>query len=317
MSTESLVSPPRIHASPAATLAHDSLALTGRARLIAASVGMGLLVTLLWSFEFVDSTIGDNVANSLLGHDAKGEPIAGTGAAVAFAFVSGLAGTFTACNVAAFSAIAPLSCQRRTLGDVLRPLAWLALGACAVAGGYGAIGAMIGSDLPQLSTAMVGDVPVRLIQSFVLFGVIGLVLVAMGLATLNVIPDPLRGLYARRPRAQVVIMGALIGAFLVGRPFPLFHKMFEYAASTNNPVLGAGTFVLQSVGNIIVMSALFLLLAYGARGAFPRWLAARPGRLARFTGGALLVAGTFTFAYWVLRVPAGFGIGWWPSMPWS
>jgi hypothetical protein len=317
MSTEPLVTTPPIGVSPAATLAHDSLAVRGRTRVIAVSIGLGLLVTLLWSFEFVDSTIGDNVANSLLGHDAKGEPITGTGAAVAFAFISGLAGTFTACNVAAFSAIAPLSCQRRALGDVLRPLAWLALGACGVAGVYGAIGAMIGSDLPQLSSETVGDVPVRLIQSFVLFGAIGIVLLAMGLATLNVIPDPLRELYARRPRAQVVIMGALIGAFLVGRPFPLFHKMFEYAASTNNPLLGAGTFVLQSVGNIAVMGGLFLVLAYGAHGAFPRWLTARPGRLTSFTGGALLVAGTFTFAYWVLRVPAGFGIGWWPSMPWS
>jgi hypothetical protein len=37
----------------------------------------------------------------------------------------------------------------------------------------------------------------------------------------------------------------------------------------------------------------------------------------RFIAAALLIAGTFTFTYWVLRAPAAFGIGWWPSMPWS
>jgi hypothetical protein len=284
---------------------------------VGVSVGIGLLAALLWSFTLVDSTIGDNVANTLLGHDAKEEAIAGTGAAIAFAFVSGLAGTFTACNIAAFSAIAPLSCQRRAIGDVLRPLGWLALSACAVAGAYGAIGAAIGTGMPQLSEAMAGDMPARLIQSIVIFGVIGLVLFAMGLATLGVVPNPLAGLYARHARAQVMVMGALIGAFLIGRPFPLFHKMFEYAAERHNPLLGAATFVLQSLGNILVMGALFVLLAYARGGAFPRWLGARPGRLARFTAGSLLAAGTFTFAYWVLRVPANFGIGWWPSMPWS
>ncbi|HWM09263.1 MAG TPA: hypothetical protein VNO82_07955 [Solirubrobacteraceae bacterium] len=317
MSADSLTSAPRLSTGPAAALAVDSAALTGRARLILASCGLGLLVTLLWSFEFVDSTIGDNVANTLLGRDAKADAIGGTGAAIAFAFVSGLAGTFTACNVAAFSAIAPLSCQRRALGDVLRPLGWLTLSACVVAGVYGGIAAAIGTGVPQLSQDMVGEMPVRLIQSSVIFGVIGLVLILMGLSSLRVIRDPLSAFYARRPRAQVVIMGALIGAFLVGRPFPLFHKMFEYAAERQSPLLGAGTFVLQSLGNLVVMGGLFLVLAYAGNGAFPRWLGARPGRLTRFTAGALLAAGMFTFAYWVFRVPSHFGVGWWPSMPWS
>lgn len=289
----------------------------GKARLIALSVGLGLLATVVWSFEFVDSTIGDNVANNVLGYDAKGEAISGSGMGIVFAFVSGLAGTFTACNVAGFSAIAPLSCQRRSMGAALAPLGWLAVGACAVSGTYGAVGALVGTGMPQLSDAMAGDMPVRLIQSFVVFGVIGAVLIWMGLATLGAIPDPLRALYARRPRAQVLIMGGLIGGFLIGRPFPLFHKMFEYAASTHNPLFGAGAFVLQTLGNIVVMAALFLVLAYAGNSAFPRWLEARPGRITRFTAGALLIAGTFTFTYWVLRVPSKFGIGWWPSMPWS
>jgi hypothetical protein len=299
------------------TLAADAPAAARRGRLIAGSFAAGVLITLLWSFEFVDSTIGDNVANNVLGYDAKARALDGTAMAVVFAFASGLAGTFTACNVAAFSALAPLSCQRRMVGDALRPLAWLAAGACAVAGMYGAIGALVGRDLPQLSEEMAGDVPVRLIQSFVVFGVIGLLLVWMGLAALGVVRDPLRGLYERHPRARVVVLGALIGGLLIGRPFPLFHKLFEYAASTHNPLFGAAAFVLQSLGNIALMGALFLFLSFAFDGAFPRWLSARPGRLTRFTAGALLVAGTFTFTYWVIRVPAAFGIGWWPTMPWN
>lgn len=180
-----------------------------------------------------------------------------------------------------------------------------------------AIGALIGTSIPQLSDAVAGDVPVRLIQSSVVFGIIGLVLLWMGLTTLKVVPDPLRGLYERHPRAQVVIIGALIGAFLIGRPFPLFHKMFEYAASTHDPLFGAAAFVLQTLGNILILATLFVILSYAGRGAFPRWLQSKPGRITRFTASALLIAGAFTFTYWVLRVPAHFGIGWWPTMPWS
>jgi hypothetical protein len=304
--------------TPARTaLPDDAAVVTHRGRLIAGSVLAGLLVTLVWSFEFVDSTIGDNVANNVLGYDAKARPLDETGMAIVFAFVSGLAGTFTACNVAAFGALAPLSCERLRVGDALPPLAWLAAGACAVAGTYGAIGALVGSDLPQLSQAMAGEVPVRLVQSFVVFGLIGLLLMAMGLAALGVVRDPLRGVYQRDPRVQPVVMGALIGAFLIGRPFPLFHKLFEYAASTHNALVGSAAFVLQSLGNIALIGALFLVLNSAFGGAFPRWLGACPGRVTRFTAGALLTAGTFTFAYWVIRVPAAFGIGWWPSLPWN
>src|SRR5215213_802022 len=67
---------------------------------VVASVAAGILLAVLWSYEFVDSVIGDNVASTLLGHEAKSTPILGTGAGLVFAFVSGFAGTFTACNIA-------------------------------------------------------------------------------------------------------------------------------------------------------------------------------------------------------------------------
>ena len=116
---------------------------------------------------------------------------------------------------------------------------------------------------------------------------------------------------------RLVLVGGLIGAFLIGRPFPLFVKIFEYAAATHNPVLGAFVFVLQSLGNIALLAVVFLLVAMVGRGRLLRWLAARPDRVARFNAVALLAAGTFLIAYWCVRLPAVFGIGWWPRVPWS
>lgn len=278
---------------------------------------VGLLITIGWSYSFVDGVIGDSVANSLLGTDAKETAITGSSMAAFFAFVSGLAGTFTACNIACFSAVAPMMGDKSRGGRflaTLKPMGWLALGACVVAGTYGAIAALIGPGIPQLSEAVVGNgFPVRLIQSSLVFGALGLVFVYLGLAAVNVVPDPLRRVSQRYPNARLLFLGGLIGAFLIGRPFALFHKMFEYAATTNNAFIGASTFVLQTLGNILIMGLLFMLLTYGTRGRFQNWLQATPGRLQRFTASAMVIAGTFTFVYWMVRVPALFGYGWWPN----
>ncbi|WP_203994992.1 hypothetical protein [Sphaerisporangium rufum] len=292
-----------------------------RARLILLSVLAGAAIAALWSFHFVDSVIGDNVANTLLGHDAKGTAITGVVAGAVFAFVSGLAGTFTACNVAAFGALVPLvhhgDSWRDRLRATLRPLGHLAIGMIAVSGVYGAAGALLGERLPQLSTATVGDgLPVRLIQSSVVFGIIGLVFIWLGLAALRLLPDPLARLERRHPHVRLVVLGALVGGFLIGRPYPLFHKLFAYAAEVHNPLYGAAVFILQSLGNILVMAVLFTVMTLAARDRFARWQSARPGRLAAVTAVAFLVAGTFTFLYWDVRLPAMFGYGWYPTAGW-
>ncbi|GII88307.1 hypothetical protein Ssi03_62970 [Sphaerisporangium siamense] len=301
----------------------DSTAVVprGRARLVLLSVLAGAVLASLWSFHFVDSVIGDNVANTLLGHDAKGTAITGVAAGAVFAFVSGLAGTFTACNVAAFGAVVPLvregATWRDRLRETLRPLGRLALGMIVVSGVYGAVGALLGERLPQLSQATVGDgLPVRLLQASVVFGIIGLAFIWLGLASLKIVPDPLAGLERRFPNVRLVVLGALVGGFLIGRPFPLFHKLFVYAAETHNPLYGAAVFVLQSLGNIVVMAVLFAVLMLAARGRFARWLAARPARLATVAAVAFLVAGAFTVIYWDIRLPSMFGYGWYPVAGW-
>src|SRR5205807_1417838 len=275
--------------------------------LLIGSVALGLGLAIVWSPSFVDQTIGENGATTILGYSVTTTPITGVLMAIGFAFVSGLTGTFTACNVAGLSAIAPLSAGRRpSLPSALRSLGWLALGTSVVAGLYGAIAALIGPTIPQLSQAMVGRFPIRLIQSMVVFGILGLVLLLMGLAALGKLGMRVRDPRGRYESVRLVLIGGLIGAFLIGRPFPLFVKIFEYAAATHNPALGAFVFALQSLGNIALLAVVFLLVAMVGRGRLLRWLAARPDRVARFNAVALLAAGTFLIAYWCVRLPAVF-----------
>jgi hypothetical protein len=285
--------------------------------LVAISLLIGLAIAILWSASLVDDQIGVNSANQILGHNALTTGITGTATGILFAFTAGLAGTFTACNVAAFSAVAPLIEDAPTAATrmklALRPLMWLTVGLIVVAGTYGGIGATLGNSIPQLSTAMVGKMPERIIQSMVVFTVIGLIFIYLGLAAAKVVPDPLRRITARFSYTPQVVMGALIGGFLIGRPYPLFYKMFQYAASTHNGFYGALSFVLVALGNILIMAILFLALSASR---FQLWLRADPVRIAKFTAAALLIGGSFTFFYWGVRLPAGFGYGWFPHMPW-
>ncbi|MFD2765109.1 hypothetical protein [Micromonospora eburnea] len=287
-----------------------------RLRIALLSAAAGILLAVLWSFELVDKTIGDNVANTVLGHDAKATAITGTAAGLLFAFVSGFAGTFTACNIAMAASVGPMSqvsdTDKPPLRALLRPVGWLALGMIAVSASYGVVGVLLGDRLPQLSTDVVDGVPVRLIQSSVVFGVIGLALTYLGLAALGLLPD----VFAHRPVGRVVTIGALVGGFLIGRPYPLFNKLFHWAADTGNPAYGALAFTLQSLGNILLVTLIFAVIVLVTRGRFIRWMA-DPRRATVVTGALLVALGIFTVVYWDLRVPARFGIGWFPSMPYN
>ncbi|ROP41691.1 hypothetical protein EDD40_7127 [Saccharothrix texasensis] len=284
----------------------------------------GFLLTVVWSAQFVDSTIGDSVANTLLGHDAKETPIQGIAAGIAFAFVSGIAGTFTACNIAAFGAVAPMlgasGSRWSKLAATLKPVGWLAVGMIPVSALYGVLVGIVGTRMPQFATAanQPGTLSSRSIQSLIVFGVIGLVMVYLGLAALGYVRDPFRKIAKRFPNAPMVFMGVLIAGFLIGRPFGLFRQMFRDAAESHNPLYGAAAFTLQSVGNIVIMALLFLALAYFTGGRLQRWLSAKPSRIAAVTAAALIIAGVFTFMYWDIRMLARREIiPWYPTAPWA
>ncbi|MFG3442767.1 hypothetical protein ACGF0J_36465 [Nonomuraea sp. NPDC047897] len=284
---------------------------------------IGFLLTVVWSAEFVDSVIGENVAGALLGHEAKDTVIGGVLPGMAYAFATGLGGTFTACNIAALGALCPVVGQPRSLatrvGAVFKPLGWLTVGMLAVSGLYGAVVGFVGTAMPQFSTApsAPGELSARSVQSMVAFGLIGLTFVWLGLASLGVVRDPLAPLTRRFPNAPLVVMGALIGGFLIGRPYGLFRQLFRDAAESHNPIYGALAFMLQSVGNIVILAVLFVLLAVVMGTRVQRWLTARPGRLALITGSAFIVVGVFTFLYWDVRLLARREIiPWYPIIPW-
>lgn len=287
-------------------------------RVLALSALGGFALTVIWSAPFVDRVIGDGVTGAVLGHDPHTE-IAGPLAGVLFAFASGLGGTFTACNIAALGAVAPLLGQRQGLRGrlmlALPPLAWLVAGMAVVSAGYGVIVSLFGTRMPQYSTVtMTGGLSPRLVQSMVVFGIIGVILIYLGLAGLGLVKDLLEPASRRFPHARPAFMGLLIGAFLIGRPFGLYRQLFRDVADSGNPVYGAAAFVLQSLGNIVVLSVIFLLLTAVLGGGVQRWLAAKPGRAALVTASAFLVAGVFTFLYWDVRLLARTGVIWYPTL---
>ncbi len=313
--TDTLVSPSEGRAEPEGK--------PWRLVLISALVGVALAV--IWSPRLVDKVIAGGIANPVFGGDISEVAITGAGMAAAFAFVTGAAGMFTACNVAVFSALAPMTSPhggaRGLAVTMLKAVGLLLVGAVAVSAIYGVIVVLVGENLLQISEDRIGDpmtgTPLRIVQSAIVFGVLGAIMVWRGLAYVRIARNPLEGLFQRRPGSELVFFGCLIGAFLIGRPFGPFRNLLEYAVSTNNPLLGAATLALQSVGNIVGVALIFVLIMVVTRGRFQRWLAAEPGRAARFSAGAMIVAGVFFLVYWTVRLPARLGVMWWPVMPYN
>jgi hypothetical protein len=292
-----------------------------RTLIIVLSVIGGLFVAYAWSATLVDEQIGFNSANAMLGHTANGAPIGSIASGILFALVTGLAGSFTACNIAVFGAVGPLigqsATRRRKLLNTLKPIGWMAVGMIPVSAIYGALVGIIGTRMPQFSSTPTSGLSPRAIQSMIAFGIVGMVMIVCGLAALGVIPDPLRAISSRVANAPLILMGALVGMFLIGRPYPLFHTLFRSAATRHNPLYGAAAFSLQSIGNIVVMSVLFVLLSYVLGSRVQGWLTAKPSRAAVLTCAAFVIAGVFTVAYWDLRALHGVGDLWFPTAPWN
>lgn len=288
-----------------------------RTWIVTGAVAAGVALAVVWSFHLVDGVIGDNVANALLGYDARETALVGVGTGLVFAFVTGLAGTFTACNIAVFGMLPKIAESARsgrsaTLA-ILGPICWLGVGMVVVSALYGSLGVVFADQLPQLSGQEIAGLPGRIFQASLVFGLIGLAFVYLGLAALGMVRDP----FTHAPRARLLTMGALIGLFLVGRPFPLFRTLFEYAAEQGNPLYGAVAFILQSVGNVLLVVIFAVLIMAVTRGGAARWLVNHPTRAAGIAGFALLSLGVFMLVYWDIRVPAMFGYGWFPTMPWN
>jgi hypothetical protein len=307
--------------APAATAHPTSLFANGhypRRRVAIALIGVagGLLLAYLWTPALVDEQIGFNTANTLLDRNAETTPVGGVLSGILFAFVTGMAGSFTACNIACFGAVGPLlseGSRSARIRGALRPLGWISAGMLPVSAVYGALVGIMGTHLPQFSNTQSAGLTPRAVQSMVAFGIVGLLMVVLGLAAAGVVPDPMARVARRFPNAPLVLLGALIGGFLIGRPYPLFHELFQSAAKSHDPLYGAAAFALQSLGNIVVMSLLFLLLTFATGRRVRAWLAAAPTRVSTLTAISFLVAGVFSFAYWDLRTLSQVGDFWFPT----
>ncbi|MGH9246599.1 MAG: hypothetical protein ACRD29_20270 [Acidimicrobiales bacterium] len=291
-------------------------------RLIVVSVVVGAALAILWFSDFVDDTIGGGITSNVLGKDGESFAITNGLMGAGFAFVTGVAGTFTACNIAVFGALAPMIGQKRSVGShlalVLKPVAWMMGAAMTVAGVYGAIGVYIDGIVPTLSETNYGDdLSGRRLQAAVVFSTIGVILVWRALAAIGVVRHPLARMAERHPRTDMVLMGALVGAFVIGRPWGTFRNMYEYAGSTDNPIIGFSTFALQALGNVFIVALVFVIVMLLSRGRLERFMTAKPTRLASLTASSLLVAGTFFILYWGVKSGARAGGFWWPTLPWQ
>ncbi len=279
---------------------------------------VGLLIAIFWVPAIADDTIGVNLASSILGTNAALVRLTGGWFSLAFAIAVGLGNTFTACNCAVFSCIAPLSGQKRqTKAGVWYQLAFIATGVIVVTILYGIIGVLLNQQIPSLSNATLSigrGFPVRLVQSTTVFVILGIVLFYWGLVTLRLVRNPLAKLVEQHLWTIPLSLGVIVGCFSIGRPYPLFQILFHYVAGSGNILVSAILMGLQGLCNIVVMALLFVLLMFGTGGRVERWMQESPLRMQAITAFSVIGAGVFLIAYWGMRLPAQLGIGWFPHL---
>lgn len=272
-----------------------------------ACITAGVALAYAWSYRFVDEVVAGNIASALLSDGLLDYPLVGISSLAVFAFVSGLAGTFTACNVCVLSAALPLAQQsNRAILTALWPFL---LTLVAVSGTYGAVGVHMAPNLPQLSQDTWGTtaMPLRLIQAGAVFVLIGFAMLLWGFEILR--RRGARGRTSPHSVATQVALGAMVAAFQIGRPFPPFRRMFTYAAEQGDALMGALAFILQAAGNIALLLVFVVLLSTLGNGAAVRWMTANPYRRDVMMSVGFIVGGAFMVAYWGVRIPARFYFG--------
>ena len=121
--------------------------------------------------------------------------------------------------------------------------------------------------------------------------------------------SPATRAFVSQTTTKAALLGLMVGAFLIGRPFPVMRDFLTYAAASNSPIYGAAVMVVVGLGQIALMVLLFLAVVYGAGAHLSRWVSARPDRAALMSGLPLLAGGSFFVFYWGLAF--AYGIGRW------
>lgn len=281
-------------------------------------VAIGLAVAVFYGSVVTSAGIG--IASAFVGSNAMNTPLSSALFSVLFAIAVGVGRSITACNLAMFSCVAPLSAQRgRTRIGVGRLLLWMSLGIILVTATYGLIGAILGSQIPTLSQGSIQvfdnhSYPLKYLQATIVFVILGAVLVFWGLTALQIVRNPFQKWSSTYPWLLPLFLGIITGCSTIGTPFPLFSKLFSYTSGTGNIALSVTTTALQGLANIAIVTLILMLLTYGTGGRFDRWLREDPVRTNAITGASMIAGGVFFLLFWGLRVPSTFGIGWFPKV---
>lgn len=298
---------------------------TGRrvAYLIAATLG-GIVIAGFWNFRVVDGFGADIVAANTIGEyrGRAGEfAILGATFGFVFAFVAGLAATFTACNCVAFAMIPGLVCApdakagRAAAFTSLRIMLFFVVLVSAI---YGAFVGWLG----PMGAEAINARQVRFAQAGIVFSVLGAAMLLWGAIELGLLDrftrrcTPATRAFFAQSSTKAAIMGMMIGAFAIGRPYPVFREFLLYAAQAQSPAYGAAVMALQGIGQVVVMVSAFVLILALFSTKLAAWVTTRPAQPALLSAVALVAGGSYFVFYWgIARAWPwlgrwGFQLGW-------
>jgi hypothetical protein len=282
---------------------------------LAVAIAAGVVAAGFWNFRLVDEFGSEVIAATTIGgYQGKAAQFAVLGAGFGFVFaaVAGLAATFTACNCVAFAMIPGLVCAsdpRAGRAAARQALAAMLVAVVAVSAVYGAFVGWLG----PAGAAAINLREVRFAQAGVVFSVLGAVMLAWAAIDLGLFAravgrlSPVTRAFFSQPSTKAALMGAMIGAFAIGRPYPVFREFLLYTAHLQQPLYGAAVMAVQGVGQIAVMVALFIgILALG-QSRIRAWVLRSPHQPSLVSALALAAGGAYFLFYWgVARM--------WPSL---
>jgi hypothetical protein len=289
-----------------------------------AAVAAGVVIAGFWNFRVVDGFGADIVAANTIGeYRGKAGEFGALGAAFGFvfAFVAGLAATFTACNCVAFAMIPGLVCAPDAKAGrvaAMRSLRVMLGGVLLVSAIYGVFVGWLG----PAGVAAINSREVRFAQAGVIFSMLGAAMLLWGAIELGLLKaitrrcSPATRAFFAQPTTKAALMGLMIGTFAIGRPYPVFREFLLYAAQVQSPLYGAGVMALQGIGQVAVMVLVFVLLLAFLGRRLAAWVTTRPAQPALVSALALAGGGAYFVFYWgIARAwPSlgrwGFQLGW-------
>lgn len=282
-----------------------------------AAILLGVVVAGFWNYEAVDGFGTSTFAEPLVGnseHAASSYAILGPAFGLLFAVAAGLAATFTACNVVAFAMVPGLACQPEegvSRGDLLRILGTFVGGMLLVGIPYGVFVGMLGPE----GVEVMNSSAVKFAQAKAVFTFLGLGLLVWGAVEMGFLTrvkdqlSPETRLFLSRPSTRAGLMGIFVGAFAVGRPFPVFRDLLTFAANSKQPLYGAVVMVVNDLAMVAGMLLVLFLVVRLLGDRINSWVQHNPHGPRMVSGPALLAGGAFFVFYWGLAF--AFGVGRW------